>query len=212
MSQRELRSCARSFTPLYPHRLLRLELRELEGRVLRRRARTPVAPALCAALRHRRGEHHLLSTSTEIVGRGVGRADATGLPLHGESVALPDAHQTAHGSRCGDQAVLRADRAARRVTEARSGAVAAAGDLSPERRPARSCARGASAGAALLRVPARKLVRGTRLRPPPISRRSTRHRRPSGGKGVPEARVHDRLDVRAVPLRVEGPAGKLLGT
>src|SRR5439155_16733526 len=79
-SQRERRSCVSSSPTRYPHRLLRLELRSVEGRVLRREAGEVVASALCAALRHGRGQQHLLPPSPEVLRRGVGRADPAGLP------------------------------------------------------------------------------------------------------------------------------------
>src|SRR5207302_7590330 len=97
-SQREPRSYAANWRTLYPHRLLRLELHVVERRVLRREAGPSVARALRAALRHGRGEQHLLSSAAEVFGRRLGRSDATGLPLLDQGEPLPDAHQAAHGS------------------------------------------------------------------------------------------------------------------
>src|SRR5205807_473359 len=134
------------------------------------------------------------------LGRILGRADTAKLPLHGEGVALPDAHQTTDGSRGWNRTFLRAHRAPRPLTEARPRAVAAAGDVQARRRPARIRARCVSARPSLLRVPARELVRRAGVRVVALPRCGARDRRPARGEGVSSARVHGRLDLRSLSL------------
>ena len=74
-----------------------------------------------------------------------------GEPLH-------DAHQAAPEPRGRDRPLLRGDRAARRVRQARPDRLAVPGELPPRRRPARPGAAAAAARTPLLRVPARELV------------------------------------------------------
>ncbi len=77
--------------------------------------------------------------------------------------------------------------------QARAGAVAAAGELPPRRRPARVRARAAAARPPLLRVPARELVRVGGLRPAAhVRRRARARRRPA--PPAPAARADHRLD------------------
>ena len=97
-------------------RLLGLELPALA------RARLPdgapgaaLARSLRDALRHRRGEQHLLPASAALGGSGLGRAVSARLRLRRQGEPLPDAREAAHRPRPGHRALLRADRAARRV-------------------------------------------------------------------------------------------------
>src|SRR5207253_10699898 len=107
------------------------------------------------------GEQHLLPAAAEGVRGRVGRADAAGVPVRGQGEPLSDARQAADRSPRRDRALLRTDRAARAILEARPRLVAVAGELPPERRPARGCTGRVSARPALPRVPSRELVRGT---------------------------------------------------
>src|SRR5207302_282528 len=111
-------------------------------------------------------------------GRGEGgRGEPAGLRLRGEDEPLRDAREAADRGAAVARALLLADRAARRLGEARAGAVAAAGELSPERRAPRGDARSPAGWPPLLRVPPRKLVRPRGLRAPALARSGSRDRR-----------------------------------
>ena len=178
-SRRERPSCARSWLTPCPHRLLRLELRELAPRRLLPGALScpALARVLRAAVRHGRGERDLLPAADREGCAGLGRPDARRLPLHRQGEPLPDAHQAPDRARPRARALLRADRAARTVAEARAGALAAPADLQAGRRPAGASPRAAASRKPRLGVPARELVRGGRLRPPPRARSRARPRR-----------------------------------
>src|SRR5205823_6238570 len=125
------------------HRLLGLELRELEGRVLRGQAGAALARALRASLRHRRGEQHLLPAAQAAVRRELGRAEPARVPLLCQGVALPHAHQASQRPRPGSRPLLRLHRTHARHAEDGADPLAAAADLPPRRRPARGRARAA---------------------------------------------------------------------
>ena len=75
-------------------------------------------------------------------GGGLGRAEPARVRLRGEGEPLPDAPEAAHGQEAWRRAVLRADRAARPLAEARARSLAAAAELPPQRRAARRRAGG----------------------------------------------------------------------
>src|SRR5439155_24686390 len=115
------------------HRLLGLELRELEGRVLRGEAGAALARALRAPLRHRRGEQHLLPAA-QAAGRGeLGRTDAARLPLRRQGLAVPHARQASQRPRARPGSFLRVHRAAARYAEDGPDPLAAAAELPPGR-------------------------------------------------------------------------------
>src|SRR5439155_20304690 len=209
LSQRERPRYAVSWPTPCPRRLLRVELRVVEGRVLRRNTGTDVAPALRAVLRHGRSEQHLLPPATANVRHALGRRDYAGVRLCGQGEPLPHAREEADGSRQRHPALLRTTRTPRALTQAGPGPLAVACELPPQRRPARCGTRRVAAGPLLLRVPRPELVRPARLRAPPQKWSGTGDRRPSRGEGVPEPRAHHRLDVRTLPLRLARAAREL---
>src|SRR5205814_3568545 len=103
-------------------------------------------------------------------------------------------------------------RAAARHAEDGPDPLAAAAELPPGRRQARGRARAPRADerAPLLRVPPPELVRGGGLRTLADTWCGARDRRPPRGQALPGARVHDRLDVRPLPLRLARPSRQLL--
>ena len=110
----------------------------------------------------------------------------------------------------GDRALLRGDRAAGRVAQARAGAVAAARRTSSATRtgsPTRSRAP-AGAGTASSSATSRWFTDDV-LRAPARARRRAGLRRPPGA-AVAAARADRRLDVRPLPLRPPRPARQLL--
>src|SRR6185312_3740028 len=152
-----------------PSRSLRLELRALAGRCFLPAppAGFPLARLLRRALRHGRGELDLLPPAASRRGGPLGRADAAGLSLRNQGIALPHAHQAAPRPRAGPRAVSRTDRAAAALAEARAALVAAAADLSPRRRAPCGRARAAAVRASpLCRVPRPVLVRRGHVRAP----------------------------------------------
>src|SRR2546423_2266684 len=152
----------------------------MEGRVLRGKTASTLAAAVRAALRHGRGQQHLLPLAAEVVGRVMGRADPAELRLLAEGEPVPDSHQETHRSRRRDPALLRTAGTARPVSEAGTGAVAATGDISPERRAARGPTRSLPARKAHLRVPASELVRPPFVQAPACAQRPTPARVPPG--------------------------------
>ena len=154
-----------------------------------------LARVLRAAVRHGRGERDLLpAADREALSQGWVDADARRLPLRGQGEPLPDAHQAADRARPRARALLRADRAARRSPKL--GPVL--WQLPPtfqrdDERLARALER-LPPGQPRLRVPARELVRGGRLRPAPRARRRARprRRRSAALRGRP---ADDRLDL-----------------
>src|SRR5215212_1014630 len=78
--------------------------------------------------------------------------------------SLSHAHEAPQGYGGGGRALLRADRAARRIPEARPGALATAGEVSPQRRAPRLRAPASARWASLLRVSPSELVRARRIR------------------------------------------------
>ena len=102
---------------------------------------------------------------------------AARLPVRGQGKPLPDPHQAAARHGPGPRPLLRADRAAHPLAQARPGALAAPGQLQARRRAARGGARPPAARPPLLRVPARELVRRRDLRAAAEPRRRARDRR-----------------------------------
>ena len=114
----------------------------------RRAAARALARALRDALRHRRGQLDLLPPAAARRRRGWVEQRRTGFVF-----AVKMSRYVTHIKRlrdlgAGARALLRADRAARRVAEARPGPLAAAAELPARRRPARGGARGAARRAA----------------------------------------------------------------
>ena len=180
-------------TALCPHkdRLLRLELRQLEAGVLRGQARAALARALRPALRHRRGEQHLLSLAEPRRRRELGAHGSARLPVHDQVSPLRDAHQAADRSRPGLAASTsgssrcsrrrrwgRSSGSSRRTSSATTTGCGRARAL-PER------------AAPLHRVPPPELVRRRDVRAAARARRRARDRRPARGEVVPDARLHD---------------------
>src|SRR5204863_3898424 len=116
--QREPPSCADSWPTPYPHRLLRLELRELEAGVLGGPAGEPVARALRASLRDGRGEQHFLPAAESRCRRQLGADGAPRLRLRGQGVALSDPCQASARRRRRPAAFLRPHRPAAPQLEA----------------------------------------------------------------------------------------------
>ncbi len=196
-----------------PHRLLRLGLQRLARRLLSGRLpAVALAGVVCRAVPDGRAEHDLLPPRETGGGREMGRADAGGLPLRGEGEPLPDAHEAADRPRPRRRALLRLDRSAGLLGQARPGDLAAAGELPPRRRAAGGCpARGrrAAAGAARLRVPPRLVVRAGGRGAAARARRRARDRRPPE-TAVPVACPHRRLHADPLSLGPQRPARQLL--
>ncbi len=130
----------------------------------RRAAGAALARALRDPVRHRRGQLDLLPAREPGRRSRAGSSDtAGGLRVRGQGEPVPDAHEAADAT-CehGDRALLRGDRAARRLAQARPGPLAAARAHRARRAAARAGARrdprGRPAGAPLLRVPPSELV------------------------------------------------------
>src|SRR5207248_9185611 len=112
----------------------------------------------------------LLPPSAALLGRALGGRVAARLPLRDQGEPLPHPHQAPARPRPRPRAVLRADRAARGLAEARAGAVAAPRELPPGRRAPRDRPGPPPARPPLLRVPRCELVRSRRPRPPSRAR------------------------------------------
>ena len=80
----------------------------------------PLARALLAGLRHRRGQLDLLQARLARRGRALGRADAAGFRVRRQGEPLHDAHQAPSEPCGGHRALLRGHRPARRVRQARA--------------------------------------------------------------------------------------------
>src|SRR5690348_15310636 len=90
----------------------------------------PLARALLARLRHRRGQLDLLPARLGEGRRALDRADAAGLRVRAEGEPLPHPHQAPGEPRAGDRALLRADRpAGEEPREARTDRLAASAEL-----------------------------------------------------------------------------------
>src|SRR5262249_45929168 len=113
------------------HRLLRVELRPLAERRLLSVAlpAAPLARLLRTPLRDGRGERDLLPAAEARGGRQLGRDDPSALSLRREDEPVRHPCPPLAGGRGRRAEVLRANRAARALAEARSGALAAAGEL-----------------------------------------------------------------------------------
>src|SRR6185503_19524625 len=168
-----------------------MELRALAQRRLLPAAlpATALARLLRTQLRHGRGERDLLPAAEARGGRELGRDEPVGLSLCRQDEPLHHASQAAARPRRRRPTLLRPDRAACPVAEARTGTLAAPGHLPPRRPAARGRAGEASARAPLLRVQARELVRSRGVRAAARPRRRTRDRRRPAA-AVPDARAH----------------------
>ena len=130
--------------------------RRLLGLVLHRLARAPLSGEAAAealarplrrALRHRRGEQHLLPAALQVRRRDLGRGDPRRLRLRGQGEPLPHPRQAPEGARALPEALLRPPGGADRVRKARAGALAVPRELPPRRRAARGRARALPAAA-----------------------------------------------------------------
>ena len=190
-----------------PRRLLRLAVRRLARALL---PQGPPAAALARALRvgvrHRRGELDLLPARQAAGRRRLGRADAARLRVRRQGEPVPHAHEAPDRHRAGHRALLRRDRAARRLAQARPGAVAAARALHARRAAPGRRARLAAARPARVRVPPPELVRGRRgARAAALARRRAGDRRPSGSgrgsRGSPPPTGHSCASTTAIAGR-----------
>ena len=173
----------RFWPPPDPHRLLRLELRELgSGEFYRGTARAHLARALRPPFRHGRGEQHLLPAAEPRRGRELGSNVPPGFLF-----ALKASRYLTHVKRLRDlgpglERFYERIEPLLRSPKLGPDPLAAAAELPARRRAARGRARAAPAGAAaLLRVPPPVLVRRRRLRAAARARRRARDRRPAGG-------------------------------
>ena len=125
-----------------------LELRPLAPRRLlpEAPARAALARVLRAALRHRRGQRDLLPPAARVaVARWVEQTPPR-LPVRGQGEPLPHAREAAARPAPRHRALLRADRAARPLAEARPACSGSCPDVPARRRAARGRARRAAAG------------------------------------------------------------------
>ena len=120
-------------------RLLGLDVRRLAGAAVPgARAEAELARALCRALRHRRGQLHLLPAGAPRGRRRLGGADPARVPVRGQGEPLSDPCQTTHRHPRGYRtaSTSRSSRSASRAVW--PGAVAATRELPSRRRaPAR---------------------------------------------------------------------------
>ncbi len=124
------------------HRLLGVELPRLAWSDLSRRASSAaLARALRRALRHGRGEQHVLPAAVAVGGRGLGGTDPARVRNRREGEPLPDSRQAAARDEARGGQVLRGDQAARGLAEAGPCALAAAGELQARRRAPRRSSR-----------------------------------------------------------------------
>src|SRR5207248_9665505 len=126
-------------------------------------------------------------------------------------LALPHAHQAPTRPWPGPRAFSRAHRAAARIPEARTAAVAAPAHVPPRRRTAGRRPRVSAAGASpLRRVPRSVLVRRGHVRAPARAWSRARDRRPPAGERLSDTRADRGLDVYPLPQRHARAAWELL--